>query len=183
MTKNARRRFIFLGDYVVNAPVDLVKIIRTGVLSDVIAALNAGAPVELNDGRGDPGLPLAIACFMGHAEIARELILRGAKVNLADNLSPISPLSMALRGKRKEVIKVLIELGAELPPGVETGLNDQELMLAKWKAQHFGVTQSVVKKSEIEEIHVLGGVNGTDTGILDAEMRRALKAMKPKPQP
>ena len=90
---------------------------------------------------------------------------------------------MALRGKRKEVIKVLIELGAELPPGVETGLNDQELMLAKWKAQHFGVTQSVVKKSEIEEIHVLGGVNGTDTGILDAEMRRALKAMKPKPQP
>ena len=54
-------------------PADLIKAIRTGLLSEVIAALDAGAPVELDDGKGDPGLPLAMACFTGHAEIVREL--------------------------------------------------------------------------------------------------------------
>ena len=52
---------------------DLMKAIRSGNLRKVVAALDAGAPVELDDGKGDPGLPLAIACFMGHAEIVREL--------------------------------------------------------------------------------------------------------------
>ena len=52
-------------------PLDLLKAIRTGQLAAVVAALDAGAPVELDDGKGDPGLPLAIACFLGHAEIVR----------------------------------------------------------------------------------------------------------------
>ena len=44
-----------------NTPPDLLKAIRTGQLAEVIAALDAGAPIELDDGKGDPGLPLAIA--------------------------------------------------------------------------------------------------------------------------
>lgn len=83
-----------------NQPADLIKAIRTGLLSEVIAALNAGAQLELHDGQGDPGLPLAMACFMGHAEIVRELAIRGAKVNFANNMEPTSPLSMALRGEK-----------------------------------------------------------------------------------
>lgn len=159
-------------------PVDLIKAIRTGLLSEVIAALDAGAQVELNDGHGDPGLPLAMACFMGHAEIVRELAIRGAKVNFADNTLPTSPLAMAIRGGKTEVIKVLIELGAEIPPGTKTGLNDQELMLARWKAQHFGASTSTSGGDvpEIEEIQVLS-CYGTDTGVLDAEMRRAVEDM------
>ena len=162
-------------------PTDLVKAIRTGKLSEVVAALDGGAQVELNDGQGDPGLPLAMACFMGHAEIVRELAIRGAKVNFADNRDPTSPLSMALRGKRTEVIKVLIELGTEVPPDVQTGLTDQELMLAKWKAQHFGAdtsgsTVDGVELLVIEEIKMVG-CYGTDTGVLDAEMRRAIQEM------
>ena len=157
-------------------PADLIKAIRSGQLSAVIAALDAGAHVELGDGHGEPGLPLAIACFMGHAEIVRELALRGAKVNVANNSEPTSPLSMAIRGGRKEVVKVLIELGAELPPNAQTGLNDQELMLAKWKAQHFGVSQAAAHSGPpvVEEIQVLS-CYGTDTGVLDAEMRRAVE--------
>ncbi len=163
--------------FVVSPPADLIKAIRTGLLSEVVAALEAGAQVELHDGRGDPGLPLAMACFMGHAEIVRELILRGAKVNFEDNREPTSPLSMALRGGKTEVVKVLIELGAELPPGVNTGLTDQELMLAKWKAQHFGAARSADQEAPVvEEIQVLG-CYGTDTGVLDAEMRRAVEEM------
>ena len=165
-------------------PVDLIKAIRTGLLSEVIAALDAGAPVELHDGQGDPGLPLAMACFMGHAEIVREMALRGAKVNFPDNRVPTSPLSMAIRGKKTEVVKVLIELGAEVPPGVQTGLSDQELMLAKWKAQHFGASTSGAEPSDtilpdVEEIHVLS-CYGTDTGVLDAEVRRAVEDMDKK---
>lgn len=165
-------------------PVDLIKAIRTGKLSEVIAALDAGAEVELHDGQGDPGLPLAIACFMGHAEIVRELGIRGAKVNFANNQDPTSPLSMAVRGAKPEVVKVLIELGAVVPPGMQTGLNDQELMLAKWKAQHFGVSQAAQQSGhalpEIEEINVVGGCYGTDTNVLDTELRRAITAMDKK---
>lgn len=155
---------------------DLIKAIRTGHLSEVIAAFEAGAEVELHDGQGDPGLPLAMACFMGHAEIVRELILRGAKVNFDDNRAPTSPLSMALRGGRTEVVKVLIELGAIVPNGVQTGLTEQELMLARWKAQHFGASQASGSHEPpvIEEINVVG-CYGTDTGVLDAEMRRAVE--------
>lgn len=160
-------------------PADLIKAIRTGLLPEVIAALDAGAQVELHDGQGDPGLPLAMACFMGHAEIVRELILRGATVNFKDNREPTSPLSMALRGNRTEVVKVLIELGTDVPPGTQTGLTDQELMLARWKAQHFGASKSASNGQNyelpvIEEIDVVG-CYGTDTGVLDAEMRRAVE--------
>ena len=96
--------------------IDLLRAIRTGRLHEVRAVLDAGAPVELLDGRGDPGLPLGVACFMGYADIVRELVQRGAKVNTADNSQPTSPLSMAIRGNRTEVVKILIELGAEVPP-------------------------------------------------------------------
>ncbi len=163
------------------APVDLIKAIRTGMLSEVIAALDAGAPVELHDGQGDPGLPVAMACFLGHPEIVRELALRGARVNLPDNAVPTSPLSMAIRGKRSEVVKVLIELGVSLPAGTQTGLTDQEILLAQWKAQHLnplGLKDAASGLAEpvIEEIHVVG-CYGTDTNVLDAEMRRAVQEM------
>lgn len=165
-------------------PADLIKAIRTGLLSEVIAALDAGAPVELNDGKGDPGLPLAMACFIGHAEIVRELALRGAKINFPDNRAASSPLSMAIRGKRPEVVKVLIELGAIVPAGMETGLTDQELMLAKWKAERFGTSAPDAEPTEpefpdIEEIQVLS-CYGTDTGVLDADIRRAVENMDKK---
>lgn len=156
-------------------PVDLIKAIRTGLLSEVVAALNAGASLELHDGQGDPGLPLAMACFMGHSEIVRELAIRGAKVNFANNMEPTSPLSMALRGGRTEVIKVLIEFGVEIPNGVNTGLTDQELMLARWKAQHFGTSQSSGDGQNeapvIEEIQMVG-CYGTDTSVLEADVMR-----------
>jgi len=166
----------------VNTPPDLLKAIRTGRLADVIAALDAGAPVELDDGKGDPGLPLAIACFMGHSEIVRELAIRGAKVNFGDNAIPTSPLSMAVRAGKTEVVKVLIEHGAVVPAGMSTGLKDDELMLARWKAQHFGAHQSGTTahgEAIIEEIQV-GGCYGTSTDVLNAEMRRAVEDISRK---
>jgi ankyrin repeat protein len=167
----------------VSQPVDLIKAIRTGLLSEVIAALDGGAQVELHDGQGDPGLPLAMACFMGHAEIVRELAIRGAKVNFANNMEPTSPLSMALRGGKTEVIKVLVEFGTEIPAGVKTGLTDQELMLARWKAQHFGASQAANNSGSelpvIEEIQMVG-CYGTDTGVLEADVMRYARDLASK---
>jgi len=116
---------------------------------------------------------MAIACFMGFPEIVRELAIRGAKVNFPDNCDPTSPLSMALRGKKTEVIKVLIELGANLPADVQTGLSDQELMVAKWKAQHFGAATDPTGKSApaVEEIEMVS-CYGTDTNVLEADVMR-----------
>ena len=113
-----------------SAAIDLLKAIRTGRLQDVREVLDAGAPVEIHDGRGEPRLPLGVACFMGFADIVRELVSRGAKANLPDNSQPTSPLSMAVRGRRNEVVQVLIEMGAVVPPGMKTGLTEQEMMIA-----------------------------------------------------
>ncbi len=170
-----------------NPAIDLLRAIRTGRLHEVRAVLDAGAPVELLDGRGDPGLPLGVACFMGYADIVRELVRRGAKVNTADNTQPTSPLSMAIRGNRTEVVKTLIELGAEVPPNMETGLTKQEMMIARWRGQQYGtktVPPPVAVASDdqepvFEEIEMVR-CYGTDTAVLDADMIRAAREMDKK---
>jgi len=168
----------------VSPPLLLMKAIRSGRLADVIATLEANAEIELNDAQGGPGLPMAIACFMGSADIVRELGIRGAKVNCADNRERTSPLALAVSGGKSEVVKVLIELGAELPPDMETGLSPEELTLAKWKALHLGVslawTQSGEAEPIVEEIEVRG-CYGTDTNVLDAETRRLVQEKCSKP--
>lgn len=159
----------------------LVKAIRSGKLADVQAALDAGAPVEAADDQGDPGLPMGVACFMGFVDIVRELARRGARVNLADNSLPTSPLSMAVRGGKTEVARALVELGADVPAGMKTGLTDHEIMLAQWIAQRNGLVAAAAapaaaaeEQPMIEEIE-LKGCFGTDTQVLDAEMLRAAR--------
>ena len=63
-------------------------------------------------------------------------------------------------------------------------LTDQELMLAKWKAEQFGNSEPSVEATddappEVEEIQVLS-CYGTDTGVLDADIRRAVENMDKK---
>ncbi len=170
---------------VVSTALDLLKAIRSGRLQEVRDVLDAGTPAELDDGRGDPGLPLGVACFMGFVDIVRELVSRGAKVNLADNSQPTSPLSMAVRGHRNEVVKVLIEFGAVIPSGMRTGLTDQEIMLARWRGRQYTASapsQSVVADPaapEFEEIEMIR-CYGTDTAVLDADMIRAARDMDKK---
>ncbi|MBK7675217.1 ankyrin repeat domain-containing protein [Accumulibacter sp.] len=167
-----------------NAAIELLKAIRTGRLQEVRAVLDAGAPVEILDGRGDPGLPLGVACFMGYADIVRELVHRGAKVNAADNALPTSPLSMAIRGNRTEVVKALIELGADVPEGMKTGLSEQEMLIARWRGQHYGARTSGTagadeETPEVEEIEMIR-CYGTDTSVLNADMIRAAREMDKK---
>ncbi|PKO94302.1 MAG: hypothetical protein CVU16_03530 [Betaproteobacteria bacterium HGW-Betaproteobacteria-10] len=157
----------------------LIKAIRSGRLADVQAALDAGAVIELDDGQGDPGLPMGIACFMGFVDIVRELAKRGGKVDLPDNNLPTSPLSMAIRASRVEVVRALIELGAQLPDGMKTGLSEHDVMLAQWKAHRDGHSPVAAHENggnlhAIEEIDVLRCF-GTDTQVLEADVLRAAR--------
>lgn len=149
---------------------DLIKAVRSGQLDAVRAALAAGAPVELADGHGVPGLPLGIACFLGHLDIVRELVRHGARVNVADNREPVSPLSMAIRGGKNEVVRLLVELGATVPPGMQTGLGAHELVAAQWIARR--AAAGTGGDPEIEEI-VMPRAFGTDTTVLEADAARA----------
>lgn len=159
----------------------LIKAVRSGHLVEVLAALDAGAPVENDDGQGVPGLPLGIACFMGHVDIVRELVRRGAKVNIADNREPISPLSMAIRGGRKEVVKLLIELGAEVPAGMDTGLSEQELSQAKYLARVYrSVPGGCAGEQPVIEEIVMPKAFGTDTTVLEADVLRAVREAEEK---
>lgn len=157
----------------------LVKAIRSGKLADVQAVLDSSGSVELDDPSGAPGLPMGVACFMGFVDIVRELAQRGAKVDFPDNAEPTSPLSMAKRGNRIEVIRALIELGAQVPEGMQVGLTEHEIMLAQWKAVRDGHAHRTHQAGEngpvIEEIDAKGCF-GTDTMVLEAEALRAAKS-------
>ncbi|MDR1367766.1 MAG: ankyrin repeat domain-containing protein, partial [Candidatus Accumulibacter sp.] len=130
---------------------NLLNAIRTGKLSEVLAVLNAGA-VELNEADGKPGVALGMACFMGFSNIVRELIMRGAKANFPDNTIPTSPLSMALRGKHTEVVRTLVEMGVNIPPGIQTGLTEQEIEIARHVASKNAAASGEGSHFVIEEI-------------------------------
>jgi ankyrin repeat protein len=161
------------------APLDLLKAVRSGRLLDVRAALDAGASVELADGEGVPGLPMGIACFLGFVDIVRELAARGASVNLPDNRLPTSPLSMAVRGGHCEVVRALIELGADVPDGMATGLSEQDVLVAQWKAcrdsQDGEAAEALPLVEEIDMVRCAG----TDTQVLEADVLRAARDGRP----
>lgn len=118
---------------------ELIAAIRAGNLAAVQAALAAGADCDGADDHGVPGLPLRIACFNGQLDIVRELASKGASVTpdhanpLADNL-----VSLAVRGGQKDTVRLLIELGAEVPAGLQTGLSLLELLAAQGVANRSG---------------------------------------------
>lgn len=156
----------------------LIKAIRSGKLDEVLAAIDAGAPVHRPDDNGEPGLPMGIACFMGFADIVRTLAGRGALVNAGDNTCPTSPLQMAVRGKRKEVVRTLLELGADLPPGLDTGLSEQEITVAQWVFLRNNPGAEVSPETPLVEEIDVGRCAGTDTQVLEADVIRAARNLR-----
>lgn len=98
---------------------ELVAAIRSGSLSAVISALDAGANIEESDVHGHSGLPLRTACFGGKPEIVAELIRRGADINARGGDGPGQPLRLAVRTRQRAIITLLLESGANIPAGLE----------------------------------------------------------------
>jgi ankyrin repeat protein len=154
---------------------DLLKAIRTGNLDGVRTALDSDPAL------GSPGLAelaMGMACFLGHADIVRVLFVRGFGINLPDNTVPTSPLKMAIRGGRKEVVRLLVELGLVIPAGVQCGLTAQEITVAQWIAFRDGFGAQGEHAAEplaepaIEEI-IVKSLNGVDTQVLESDALRA----------
>ena len=159
-----------------SSPDDLIKNIRSGKLDNVRALLNAGVSVDIDGSHGQPGLPMAMACFLGHVAIVKELVRHGAKVNLADNSISTSPLSMALRGNKRDVVRLLIELGVKVPESMQGSLNAEELALLRQREKLMPNVEARRSSSAIEEIDMVG-CYGTDTGTLEADVMRMAREM------
>ena len=86
--------------------------------------LAAGWPLDV---RGDSGgTPLHFAAWLGNTEMVRELLQRGAPVDVRGDQYDMTPLGWALHGSRNSwrkdagdyggVVTLLLDAGAQAPP-------------------------------------------------------------------
>lgn len=151
---------------------DLLLAVRAGNLARVRQVLDQG--VAIDDSDDEPGLLVGIACFLGHVPILRELALRGAMVDFPDNSAASSPLNMAIQGGSREAVRALIELGVELPEGLDCGLTPQEITLAQWVALRDGLSRDAVasqKHLETTDIYeiVMDGSHDYDCAFPESD--------------
>lgn len=102
---------------------ELQKAIEQQNLPGVVAALDGGADIEAKDMHGHPGLPLRLACFLGHGGIVGELLRRGANPHVRNAQGPGAPLRIAQRGRHEAIVE-LLELHMAKP--AEPASNDTD---------------------------------------------------------
>lgn len=70
-------------------------------------------PRAVNEYSADGFTPLGLACYFGHEEIARFLVLKGADVNLpSKNGFNVFPIHSAVAANNFNIAKMLLEAGA-----------------------------------------------------------------------
>lgn len=102
----------------------LMDLARQGRTAQLIAYLDAGAPVDLTDPDGNTLLMLA--AYHGHADLVRELGHRGADVNRLNDRGQ-SPLAGAVFKGEPEVVAALLEHDADPDAGQPTARAAAEL--------------------------------------------------------
>jgi ankyrin repeat protein len=89
---------------------------------DAVAYLVQKQPDAVNSFATDGFTPLGLACFFGHLEVARYLILKGADVNQpAQNGFHVAPIHSAAAGNYTAIAKLLIENGAKVNVAQQAG--------------------------------------------------------------
>jgi len=82
---------------------------------DTVAYLVTTHPEKLDDYADDGFTALGLACYFGHFEVARLLILKGADVNLpSKNGFNVYPIHSAAAGNYTNILRLLIESGAHV---------------------------------------------------------------------
>ncbi|MEB3289784.1 MAG: ankyrin repeat domain-containing protein [Leptolyngbya sp.] len=96
----------------------LMSAVMAGDLSTVKSLIVQGIDVNEKSpviGSGNDGqTPLLVACFLGHADIVRELLVAGAKETINDYLMAATPAHKACYAGKPEALKVLLELAPNL---------------------------------------------------------------------
>ncbi|GAB2691916.1 hypothetical protein GCM10027037_14060 [Mucilaginibacter koreensis] len=91
---------------------------------DMVAYLLFTNPDSVNDFNDDGFTPLALACYFGHYEVARYLILKGADVNQCLNNSlNICPLHLAVASNNIDIVRMLIEHNVQINVQQSSGIN------------------------------------------------------------
>lgn len=90
---------------------------------DVVAHLVYQHPEAVNFYSEDGFTPLGLACYFGHSEIARFLVLKGADVNLPSNNGfGVYPLHSAVAGNYTDIARMLIENNAHVNVKQQAGV-------------------------------------------------------------
>ncbi|MBC7913566.1 MAG: ankyrin repeat domain-containing protein, partial [Pyrinomonadaceae bacterium] len=80
-------------------------------------------PHLINTFSDDGFTPLGLACYFGHEESARYLLLKGAEVNMCSNNGySVYPLSSAVAANNSDIAKILLEAGADVNVSQLSGL-------------------------------------------------------------
>jgi len=86
----------------------------TGQFDKVAYLLNTH-PDKIDDYADDGFTSLGLACYFGHYEVARLLVLKGADVNLpSKNGFNVYPIHSAAAGNYTNILRLLIESGAQV---------------------------------------------------------------------
>lgn len=92
---------------------DLFAACAAGRTSDVLERIDSD-PSRLGAHSNDGWTPLHLAAFFGHAELAKGLLNRGARVDeRSTNAMKNTPLHAAAAGAQVEVMRLLLENGAD----------------------------------------------------------------------
>ena len=80
---------------------------------DEVTLLVFKDPRAVNEYSADGFTPLGLACYFGHEEIARFLVLKGAEVNLpSKNGFNVFPIHSAVANNNYGIVKMLLDAGA-----------------------------------------------------------------------
>jgi ankyrin repeat protein len=91
---------------------------REGMTEELLANVDHGLPVDVQDADGNT--PLMLAAYHGHADTVRALVARGADVNVRNHRNQ-APVAGALFKGEDEVVRLLVEAGADLDAGTPSG--------------------------------------------------------------
>jgi ankyrin repeat protein len=96
-----------------NPKLDLFTHCAAGHTAEVLAALEKD-PALMTAHSGDGWTPLHLAAFFGCKDLAEALLARGAEIeSRSTNSMKNTPLHAATAGRRNEMVKLLLERGAD----------------------------------------------------------------------
>jgi uncharacterized protein len=90
---------------------------------DTLASNIYAFPELINSFSDDGFTPLGLACYFGHEEAARYLLLKGAEVNICSrNGYHVYPIHSAVAANNTDITKILLEAGANVNVSQISGL-------------------------------------------------------------